>query len=155
MSRQDGSLRVGDVATAAGVNVQTLHYYERRGLLATPRRSPAGYREYRPEDVRTVRGIKRAQRLGFTLKEIAELMRTSRERRDSDRIRSLAEQKLADIDERMRDLRRMRASLKDLLEACSCGGELARCDVLAGLGDEQDRRQQPRGASSRRKPNGQ
>ena len=70
----DPPLRVGDVACAAGVHVQTLHYYERRGLLPRPGRTAAGYRIYGPETVRTVRAIKRAQTLGFTLTDIRELM---------------------------------------------------------------------------------
>lgn len=69
------ALRPGQVAEAAGVNPQTLRYYERRGLLAEPTRSPGGHRLYPPETVTVLRGIKAAQRLGFTLDEVADLLR--------------------------------------------------------------------------------
>jgi DNA-binding transcriptional MerR regulator len=69
------ALRIGEVAGRAGVNVQTLRFYERRGLLPEPPRRASGYREYAPESVRRVRFIKRAQELGFTLAEVEELLR--------------------------------------------------------------------------------
>src|ERR671910_770958 len=74
-------LRSGQVAAAAGVNIETLRYYERRGLLAEPDRSPGGHRLYPPEAVTALRVIKAAQRLGFTLDEVAELLDAGRRHR--------------------------------------------------------------------------
>ncbi|HVD13202.1 MAG TPA: MerR family transcriptional regulator [Actinomycetota bacterium] len=71
-------MRIGEVAELAGVNVETLRYYERRGLLAAPERSPAGHRAYDEDAVRFVRAIKEAQGLGFTLAEIEEHLRLAR-----------------------------------------------------------------------------
>ncbi|HEV2872157.1 MAG TPA: MerR family transcriptional regulator, partial [Actinomycetota bacterium] len=74
-------LRTGELADRAGVNVQTLRYYERRGLLAAPARRPSGQREYPEDTVRLLRTIKAVQRLGFTLAEIEELLTLSEHRR--------------------------------------------------------------------------
>ena len=93
---------------ADGVNVQTLHYYERQGLIAAPGRSAAGYREYRPTSIGRIRAIKRAQRLGFTLKEIKELTGLSDEERVSEELRVLVGDKLAEIDDKIASLRKMR-----------------------------------------------
>jgi len=75
MAMNQDTLRTGEVAAQAGVNVQTLRYYERRGLLKEPERRPSGYREYSPDAVLLIRFIKRAQELGFTLAEIEDLLR--------------------------------------------------------------------------------
>ena len=71
---RESRLRIGDVASKAGVNIETLRYYERRGILRSPKRSSAGYREYPTDTVRLIRFIKRAQELGFTLDEIEDLV---------------------------------------------------------------------------------
>ncbi len=129
------SLRIGAAAEAAGVNVQTLHYYERRGLLRPRARSGAGYREYGEVEVRRVRGIKRAQSLGFTLGEIRELIGVAESHRSARNVESFARHKLDEIDRKIGALEVARATLKDTIEACACGGDLRRCDVIAGLGD--------------------
>lgn len=128
-------LHVSAAATAAGVNAQTLHYYERCGLIRRPPRSVSGYRQYSPETVRSVRAIKRAQGLGFTLKEIQELTRLRGGRRSARNVEKLTRRKLADIDAKIVDLTRMRDRLRETLETCACGGDLSRCDILADLGD--------------------
>jgi DNA-binding transcriptional MerR regulator len=129
----DRGVGIGAAAREAGVGAQTLHYYERRGLLPRPVRTAAGYRRYTADDIGTVRAIKRAQSLGFTLDQIRELM-AMRRSGDARRVASTAAAKLREIDEKLRDLRRMRASLAKLVESCRCGGDLRRCDVLEGLG---------------------
>ena len=99
------TIRIGQVAERAGVNVQTLRYYERRGLLAKPRRLPSGYRTYSPEAVRVVRFIKNAQELGFTLHEIQELIRLREARpRSRAKVRAMALVKIEDVDEKTRRL---------------------------------------------------
>jgi MerR family copper efflux transcriptional regulator len=132
----DERLRIGQVARAAAVNVQTLRYYERQGLLPAPRRTPAGYRVYAAGTVDTLRAIKRAQALGFTLRDIRELMTIRSRRRSASAVGDMVAGKIGEIDDKIRDLRRMRRALRDVVERCECGGDLSRCDVLAGLGTE-------------------
>ncbi|HEX3647386.1 MAG TPA: MerR family transcriptional regulator [Pseudonocardiaceae bacterium] len=111
-------LRSGEVADAAGVNPQTLRYYERRGLLAEPRRSLGGHRLYPAAAVTTVRVIKAAQRLGFTLDEVAELLALSaRAPRHAAGLLQCAEAKRADIDARIADLTVIRQALTDAIDA--------------------------------------
>jgi DNA-binding transcriptional MerR regulator len=116
----NGGLRSGEVAIAAGVNFQTLRYYERRGLLAEPRRSPGGHRLYPPEAVTILRVIKVAQRLGFTLEEIADLISAAGHRhgarRDVD-LQDRARRKLAEIDQKLADLSIIRERLAEAVTA--------------------------------------
>jgi DNA-binding transcriptional MerR regulator len=111
-------LRSGDLAAAAGVNLQTLRYYERRGLLAQPDRTLGGHRVYPPDSVTTVRIIKAAQRLGFTLDEIAELVDTGRRhaRTDAD-LHERAAAKIREIEGRIADLEAIRDTLRAALDA--------------------------------------
>lgn len=135
MPGRSGIVRVGAAAEAAGVHVQTLHYYERRGLVAPRARSASGYREYGEAEVTRVRAIKRAQSLGFTLEEIQQLITLAEARRPSRKLGVMAESKLAQIDEKIRDLRRMQRSLREAVETCRCRGDLTKCQILEGLGD--------------------
>lgn len=139
MSGMEGKarMRIGAVAAAAGVNVQTLRYYERRGLLERPPRSRSGYREYSAEAVRLVRFIKRAQGLGFTLREIEGLLRLrDADGRDRRRVLEAAVAKLADVDEKIRQLQSMRRALATLVDSCACGGSEPVCPILEALADE-------------------
>lgn len=124
----DQRLRTGELAERAGVNVQTLRYYERRGLLAAPVRRPSGQREYGEDAVRLLRTIKAVQRLGFTLAEIEELLELSEHRRGTDELHRRAQAKLAEIDAKIARLTRVRQTLQAVLDAecdsltdCSCG----------------------------------
>jgi DNA-binding transcriptional MerR regulator len=115
-----GGLRSGEVAAAAGVNLQTLRYYERRGLLEEPHRTDGGHRMYPPDAVTTLRVIKAVQRLGFTLDEIADLLQTGRHRhgtRPDAGLRRQAAAKLSEVDVRIADLQTIRATLTSALEA--------------------------------------
>lgn len=121
-------LRIGDVARSAGVNVQTLRYYERRGLVVPALRRHSGQREYVASDVDRVRTIKAAQTLGFSLDEIHDLFDLSEHRRGTGDLRRMAQAKLAEIDGRIARLQAMRGRLLDVLDArcdsltdCSCG----------------------------------
>jgi DNA-binding transcriptional MerR regulator len=105
-------LRSGQVADAVGVNVETLRYYERRGIIAEPDRSLGGHRLYPEETVTTLRVIKAAQNLGFTLDEVAELLEAGRHHHDSGGgLQSRTEAKLAEVDQKIADLQVIRASL--------------------------------------------
>jgi DNA-binding transcriptional MerR regulator len=112
-------MRSAEVARAAGVNQQTLRYYERRGLLAEPDRSPGGHRLYPAEAVTVLRVIKAAQRLGFTLDEVADLLQTGRHRHGhvDAGLQAHAEAKIAEIAARIDDLLLIRASLVAAMEA--------------------------------------
>ena len=114
-------LRIGDIAAEAGVSVDALRFYERRGLLRPAGRRASGYREYSRESVRLVRFIRRAQALGFTLAEVEELVRM-RERAwagDGPRqLREAAGAKVRDIDRRVRELHALRRALAQLISAC-------------------------------------
>lgn len=112
-------LRTGQVAEAAGVNVQTLRYYERRGLLPEPGRSPGGHRLYDGQAVTVLRVIKAAQRLGFTLEEVAQLLETGRHRhgRPVPGLQERARSKLAEVDARIADLTTIREALTTALDA--------------------------------------
>lgn len=107
------ALRAGQIAEAAGVNLETLRYYERRGLLAKPQRSPGGHRLYSPETVTALRTIKTAQRLGFSLDEVAELLEVSRSgSRDARGMHTRTVAKLAEVEARLADLKAIRAVLR-------------------------------------------
>lgn len=125
---------ISEAAEAAGVNVETLRYYERRGLLPRPRRPVQGYREYSEETVRLVRFIKHAQDLGFSLEEIQELARLSRSaERDRERARAVAERKIADIDRKLSQLQAIRRGLEQLVSAC-LEGSTPECPILEAIG---------------------
>ena len=113
-------LRTGEVAKAAGVNVQTLRYYERRGLLSEPERTLGGHRLYDEQVVTVLRVIKAAQRLGFTLDEVADLLETARHRHGSKANKGLqarARAKLAEVEQRLIDLTVVRDTLRAALDA--------------------------------------
>ena len=132
-------LRTGDLAKLAQVNTQTLRYYERRRLLPEPKRTESGYRLYEEDSVRRIRFIKKAQDLGFTLAEIAELLSLKVEEQTAcDGVQEKAEAKLAEIDEKIRDLRRIRRTLKVLVDACASREPTAACPILSSLEDEED-----------------
>lgn len=122
------TLRIGDLARRAGVHVETVRYYERRGLLPRPARSPGGHRAYDPSALALLRGVRAAQRLGFTLAEIEEMLDLSAGRLDADQVRERAESKLEEIDVKIGALRAMRASLERVI-AAECD-PLARCEAL-------------------------
>lgn len=112
-------LRSGQVADAAGVNVETLRYYERRGLLETPDRSNGGHRLYPAEAVTVLRVIKAAQRLGFTLDQVAQLLQAGRHRHGTgadEGLQSRAAAKLAEVNAKIADLQVIRATLLEAVE---------------------------------------
>lgn len=113
-------LRTGQVAEAAGVNIQTLRYYERRGLLAEPQRSLGGHRMYPADVVTTLRVIKAAQRLGFTLEEVADLLDAGRHRHGAatdSGLKARARTKLAEVEARIAALDTIRTALLSALDA--------------------------------------
>lgn len=130
-------LRIGELAAAAGVNIETVRYYERRGLLPAPYRSLNGYRRYDTESVRVLRFIKRAQALGFTLREVGELLRLRDPRGvPCERVRARAEEKIAEIVSRERQLAAMRRALEELVRSCRRRAAPRECPILDALSDD-------------------
>src|SRR5215472_13499794 len=130
-------LKVGEVARQAGVNLQTVHYYERRGLLPEPPRTDSNYRAYPGDAVRRVRFIKRAQDLGFTLREIQELLswRAVPGEHCGD-VRARAEAKIVEIDEKVRHLQAMRRALTRFIGECLGERAASECPILEALDAE-------------------
>lgn len=127
-------LKVGEVAKQAGVNLQTIHYYERRGLLPKPPRTGSNYRAYPEDAVLRVRFIKRAQELGFSLKDIKELLslRAAPRAKCADVLRR-ARTKVQDIDEKIATLHRMRTALSKLMDECEGTLPISQCPILESL----------------------
>ncbi len=133
------NLTIGGLAKEANVNVETIRYYERRRLLPQPLRTPAGYRIYSADAVRRLHFVKRAQELGFSLKEIKELLGLRvRPGSTSTDIRKLAGAKITDIDKKIRTLQAMKKSLVQITNACSGCGPVSDCPILDGLDHRRD-----------------
>lgn len=143
--KNDG-LSIGEVAAQAAVNVQTLRYYERRGLLPAPPRNEAGRRQYPAEAVSLIRFIKRAQELGFTLDEAAELVALRKARgRDRLKVRRAAEKKLKDVDSKIAHLRAIRKAVSILVDSCACQSQAVECPILEALDDQRTVKRRIRG----------
>lgn len=127
-------LTIGQVARRAGIGVETVRFYERRGLIEEPPRKESGYRQYPEEVVSRLRFIRRAKDLGFSLKEIAELLSL---RLDSeatcDDVKARTEAKIEDIKARIQALQGMKRALAELVAACSGEGPASECPILEGL----------------------
>src|SRR5712692_10034534 len=132
-------LTISKVATAADVNVQTIRYYERRGLVPTPRRTPSGYRQYTDDAVARLRFIKHAQELGFSLQEIQELLALRvRHGAACDVVERKTRQKIEVVQQRIRDLQRMKRTLERLAAACAARRPTDDCPILEVLEDHDD-----------------
>jgi MerR family mercuric resistance operon transcriptional regulator len=136
-------LTIGKVARETGVGIETLRFYEREGLIAEPARRPSGYRDYAPAVIQRVGFIRRAKELGFSLREIAELLslRVDGERTCAD-VYALARAKIADIERRIDELKRMKKALASLASACTGDGPSGDCPILEAL-DREYKRNRP------------
>jgi DNA-binding transcriptional MerR regulator len=128
-------LTTSGVAERAGVNIHTVRYYEKRGLLPEPPRTISGYRKYGPEHVSQIRFIKRAQELGFTLEEIDDLLRLRVVPGAGAEVRAWTAAKIEEIDGKIDDLRRIRGKLVELSTGCDRHGSSESCLVLHALED--------------------
>src|SRR5690606_2632384 len=128
------SLSIGQVAKGAGVGVETVRFYEREGLVPAPKRRPSGYRQYAADTVRRIHFVQAAKELGFTLREIRELLnlRVTVGRKCAD-VRKLAHEKLAAVDAKLTELQRMRAALAELAASCIDKGPTRECALLDAL----------------------
>ena len=127
-------MNIGQLSATTGVPAATVRYYERRGLLEPPRRTRAGYRQYEAETTQRLRFIKRAQELGFTLEEIADLLAFWQDSATScGKVEGRATATLERIDTKIRDLKRMRSGLSQYVNACRTRDALSACPLLASL----------------------
>ncbi len=131
------ALTIGQVATAADVNIQTIRYYERRGLFPTPQRTASGYRQYAEDAVARVRFIRHAQQLGFSLKEIQELLALRvRHGAACDAVLLKTRAKTALVEGKIRELQRLKRTLEQLAAACEARRPTADCPILAALEED-------------------
>ena len=126
------SLTIGAVADAAGVNVETIRFYQRKGLMAEPPRPYGTIRRYASSDVERVKFVKAAQRLGFSLDEVAGLLSLD-DGTHCDEARQRAEQKLADVRDKLSDLRRIEAVISKLVRDCCASRGTVSCPLIAAL----------------------
>jgi MerR family mercuric resistance operon transcriptional regulator len=128
---EDASLTIARAADAAAVGVQTIRYYERRGLIPQPTQKIGAYRRYDGKHVARIRFIKRAQELGFTLEEVESLLELE-DGTNRTRVQEIASARLEQIRERIRSLTRMERTLSHLLEHCRSGTAMA-CPIIEAL----------------------
>ena len=132
-------LRIGQVASDAGIGVEAVRFYERQGLVEAPPRSASGYREYPPTVVARFRFIKRAKELGFTLREIKELLSLRLDPATTcGNVKGLTEAKITDIEARIQGLRRIKRALVQLTAACSGQGASSECPILEARDQEEE-----------------
>ena len=129
------SMGIGAVAKRAGVSIDTVRYYEKNGLLVPASRLVSGYRRYGDLQLARLRFIRRAQELGFTLKDVKELLGLSRQR-DVARVKRAAQKKLAEVDRRIAALERVRSALSHLISICPGQGPASECPILKALSEE-------------------
>ena len=128
------TMTIGEVAKRSEVNIQTIRFYERKGLVLPAARSVSGYRQYTDEAVKRVRFIKHAQESGFSLREVANLLslQVVAESTCGD-VKTQAEEKISDIDEKIRKLEEMKAALGRLVEKCDGVGPVSECPIIEAL----------------------
>jgi len=132
----ESSLTIGELAQAAGVGRETVRFYERKGLIADPPRTASGYRQYPPDSVARLRFIRRAQGLGFTLEEIADLLALRvDEAAACGAVEARARQKLEGIAQKLTELQRMKRALDRLVQACAAREPTGDCPILDELED--------------------
>ena len=126
-------LTIGALARAADVNIDTVRFYERAGLMPAPARTASGYRVYTADDLDRLRFIRRSKALGFALEEIAELLRLARGSGSRGAIKALAERRLADLERRIRELNVFRDTLAHYAHACSGHGPAEGCPIVEAV----------------------
>lgn len=129
------AMTISNAAHAAGVGVETVRFYERRGLIVRPSKPPdGGFRRYLPQTVERIRFIRQAQGLGFSLREIGELLSLRADpATDCARVRERAVVKLEDVERKIEDLERFRRALGQLIAACPGSGALRACSIMEAL----------------------
>lgn len=131
-AQMTNELTIGRLADEAGVNVETIRYYQRRGLMTEPDKPTSGHRRYGLAAIKRVRFIKRAQVLGFTLDEVGSMLELDDARACAE-TRELATHKLQVIEEKLADLKAMRKALMNLLRQCDTGAARGNCPIIHAL----------------------
>lgn len=126
-------LTIGRLAKQAGVNIDTVRYYEREGLLPKARRSGSGYRLYTLDDSDRLRFIRRAKALGFSLEEISELIALNAGKGSRSSVRKVAQHRLADLDQKIAEMTAIREALAQLVKRCSGDGPVKGCPIIEGV----------------------
>jgi MerR family mercuric resistance operon transcriptional regulator len=132
MSEQSVSMTIGTMAATAGVNIETIRFYQRKGLVPKPKRSRGAVRRYGLEAVARVKFVKAAQRLGFSLVEIGALLKLD-DGTHCKEAREMAEEKLTDVRAKLRDLQRIESALKTVVADCSGARGAVTCPLIASL----------------------
>ena len=134
MKMGEKSFTRGNLARRAGIGAETIRFYENKGLLSSPERNESGYRIYGEADLLRVNFIKRSKDLGFTLEEIRELLKLQVAPGDScDEVRTQAEQKIKEIEEKVRDLNRMKRTLNGFVYSCESRNPTGECPLIESL----------------------
>lgn len=128
---------IGRLATAAGVGIDTVRFYERRGLLPAPRRTASGYRLYDADSISRIRFVRRAKDLGFTLDEIRNLLKLQDNAGPKSEVKAITRLKLDQIDNKIADLTRMRTVLEKLSAECSGKGSVSGCPIIEAMTGEE------------------
>ena len=143
---------IGRLSQAAGVGIDTIRFYERIGLLPAPQRTAAGYRMYSDADRKQLEFIRRAQDLGFSLQEVASLLKLSRSGGSVAQARALAAAKLELVRARLAELERLRQALESLVDRCPGSGDPADCPIIGALGAAPEPRRPTTATPAPRKP---
>lgn len=129
-------LTISQVANAANVNLETVRYYEKRGLIVKPPRTESGYRRFPKEAIERITFIKRAQELGFTLEEIKQLLWMSEQENDAEKVREFTAQKIQEIEAKIHDLMNMKETLEQLSEQCGgSGSSMNQCPIIKAFNE--------------------
>jgi MerR family mercuric resistance operon transcriptional regulator len=132
-------VRIGEVAKESQVSVEAIRFYERVGLITAPGRSACGYRQYSESAIRQIQFIQHAKRLGFSLKEISELIKLKDTRNAScASVKSTAKARIADIQQKIDDLERMKSELQPLIAQCKASDPISDCPILGALDEDTD-----------------
>ncbi len=128
------ALTIGEVAKRSGIGLETVRFYERKGLIEEPARTDSGYRQYPADVVARLRFIKRAKELGFSLKEILELLslRVDPDTTCAD-VKKRADLKILDIEQKISTLQKMKRALTKLAASCTGSGSTSDCPILEAL----------------------
>jgi len=137
-AKQQKPLTIGRVAKQADVGIDTIRFYERRGLLPTPQRTESGYRLYPPATVTRLHFIRRAKALGFSLDEIVTLLALQDTGGPKSEVKAITHRKLEQIEAKITDLARMRDVLRDLDRDCSGAGDVRGCPIIETLSGQPD-----------------
>jgi len=132
-SKAASTFTIGRLAKRANVGIDTVRFYERRGLLPEPTRSPSGYRLYQTDSINRIRFIRRAKELGFTLNEIELLLKLQDQGGRKTEVRDLTRNKISQIDANIRDLQKIRSALQGLSDRCTGKGNIDSCPIIDAM----------------------